>query len=228
VRILTIIPARGGSKRLPGKNSRPLGDKPLIEWSINAAKEIPDICDILVSTDCTKLVDISRRAGAIVPWLRPAILASDTASSIDVCLHALDWYESQNDKVDGVMLLQPTSPFRSRNSILSGIHLFKSEDLCSVIAVSLAKSHPLWCFKIVDRALKPFINAEGLLVRSQDLESAYVINGAFYLTTPENLRSERSFYGNTMRPLLLDNPQETLDIDTEWDWKLAEAILEMK
>ncbi|MDP1604364.1 MAG: acylneuraminate cytidylyltransferase family protein [Legionella sp.] len=225
---MTIITARGGSKRLPGKNSRPLGGKPLIEWSIDAATEIPGICDILVSTDCPQIAEISRQAGATVPWLRPTELASDTASSIDVCLHALDWYESQHDKVDGVMLLQPTSPFRSRNTILSGIHLFKSEDNCSVIAVSSAKSHPLWCFKMKDRALQPFINDEGLLSRSQDLEPAYVINGAFYLATPDTLRNDRSFYGNTMCPLIIDNPKETLDIDTEWDWKLAEAILGMK
>ena len=108
MRILALIAARGGSKRLPGKNMRLLGGKPLIIWSIDVAKNIPDICDILVSTDDPAIAAVCTEAGAYVPWLRPAELSTDTASPVDVALHALDWYRAKKGSVDGLLLLQPT------------------------------------------------------------------------------------------------------------------------
>ena len=92
MRILALITARGGSQRLPGKNIRTLGSKPLIIWSIDVAKNIPDICDILVSTDDPAIAKVCTEAGAYVPWVLPAELATDTANSVDVALHALGWY----------------------------------------------------------------------------------------------------------------------------------------
>ena len=124
MKILALIPARGGSERLPDKNTRLLGDKPLIVWSIEIIKDIPEICDILVSTDDIDISKISKESGALLPWLRPAELATDTASSVDTALHALDWYEAEKGAVDGLLLLQPTSPFRSRDTIYKGIKLF--------------------------------------------------------------------------------------------------------
>ncbi len=227
MRILALIAARGGSKRLPGKNMRLLGEKPLVAWSIDVAKGIPEIYDILVSTDSDEIARIARNSGTMVPWLRPPELATDTASSIDVCLHALEWYESKNGKVDGIMLLQPTSPFRSRDSISRGIELFRLHQHRPVIGVSLAESHPMWCFKIEEETMRPFVEGGGLNVRSQDLPTAYVVNGAFYLITPDDLRELKSFYSENMVPLVIDTPEENLDIDTEWDWKLAEAIFKL-
>ncbi|NDB69694.1 MAG: acylneuraminate cytidylyltransferase family protein, partial [Methylocystaceae bacterium] len=93
MKILALVTARGGSKRLPGKNLRKLDGIPLIVWSINIAKGVDTICDILVSTDSPSIANVARDAGALVPWLRPAELATDTATSVDVSLHALDWYE---------------------------------------------------------------------------------------------------------------------------------------
>ena len=119
-----MVTARGGSKRLPGKNICILGGRPLIQWSVDAAKDIPEICDILVSTDDSQIAGIALSAGALVPWLRPAALATDTASSAAACIHALDWYEAERGKVDGLLLLQPTSPFRTRATIQQGIRLF--------------------------------------------------------------------------------------------------------
>ena len=148
MRILALITARGGSKRILRKNIRPLGGKPLIVWSINIAKDIGGIVDILVSTDDPKISEVAKNAGAMVPWLRPPELATDTASSVDVCLHALEWYEKENGKIDGLMLLQPTSPFRSRDTVLQGIELFRKQKRRPVIGVSTAKSHPMWCFEI--------------------------------------------------------------------------------
>jgi CMP-N,N'-diacetyllegionaminic acid synthase len=142
MRILALIPARGRSKRLPGKNIRVLGDKPLIVWSIDVAKDIPEICDILVSTDDSAIASICTDAGALVPWLRPADLATDTASSVDVVLHALDWYETQKGKVDGILLLQPTSPFRTKETMHKGIELFQSKHQCSVLPSSTTRTSP--------------------------------------------------------------------------------------
>ena len=225
MRILALITARGGSKRIPGKNARLLGTIPLVTWSINIGKGIPEICDILVSTDDSTIAEISRDAGALVPWLRPADLATDTASSVDVCLHALDWYEGQNGKTDGLLLLQPTSPFRSRNTVVRGIDLFRASNLRPVLGVSPAISHPLWCFQIQGETLRPFIEATDLDLRSQDLPLAYVINGAFYLIAPADLRRLRSFVNDNAVPLLIEEPQECIDIDSEWDWKMAETIV---
>ena len=116
--LLAIIPARGGSKRLPRKNIRPLGGKPLIEWSIDICSGNKSICDILVSTDDVEIQEIAKNSGALVPWLRPNHLSTDETSSIEVALHALDWYEDKNGSVDGVILLQPTSPFRNKDTIV--------------------------------------------------------------------------------------------------------------
>lgn len=225
MRILALITARGGSKRLPGKNIRLLGGNPLIVWSIDIAKNIPDICDVLVSTDDPEIAEISRRAGALVPWLRPAELSTDTASSVDACLHALDWYESERGAVDGLLLLQPTSPFRSRETVLRGIDLFANSQRRSVLGVSPAQSHPMWCVRVDGTSMRPFVEGGGLNARSQDLPKAYAPNGAFYLIEPGELRERRSFCNDATVPLIIDAPSESVDIDTEWDWALAEALL---
>jgi N-acylneuraminate cytidylyltransferase len=224
MRILAFITARGGSKRLPGKNIRTLGGKPLIMWSIDVARDIADVCDILVSTDDSGIAKIARDGGALVPWLRPVELATDTAKSVDVCLHALDWYEAQKGEIDGLMLLQPTSPFRSRETVLRGIELFRKNQYRYVISVSPAKSHPMWCFRLEGNFLHPFVEGDGINIRSQDLPLAYTINGGFYLIAPNDLRKKKSFYSKNMLPLVIDDWEESIDIDTESDWKEAESI----
>jgi CMP-N,N'-diacetyllegionaminic acid synthase len=228
LKILALLTARGGSKRLPGKNIRLLGGKPLVVWSIDIAKGIPEIIDILVSTDDPEIAEVSRNAGALVPWLRPAKLASDTVSSAAACLHALDWYEGANGKVDGLLLLQPTSPFRSRDTIQRGIKLFRRNLRRLVIGVSPAVSHPMWCFRVAGDTMRPFLDAGGLHMRSQDLPPAFVVNGAFYLIAPEDFRLLKAFYSDEAVPLVIEAPEETIDIDTEWDWRMAEAVLALK
>jgi CMP-N-acetylneuraminic acid synthetase len=225
MRILALITARGGSKRLPGKNIRALGGKPLIVWSIDVAKEIAEICDILVSTDAPSIAAVCTEAGALVPWLRPADLATDTASSVDVALHALDWYESENGAVDGLLLLQPTSPFRAKKTVRRGIELFRKNAQQPVLGVSPTHAHPMWTLKMDGDNLVPFMHEHGLGTRSQDLPPAYVVNGSFYLISPTELRACRSFVGAKTIPLLIESPQESLDIDTEWDWNVADAAL---
>ena len=122
--MVAFIFARGSSKGLPGTNIRPLGGKPLIAWSIEHALAVERIDRVIVSTDSDEIASISKHYGAEVPFIRPANLATDTANSVDVALHALDWYETYHGKVDGLLLLQPTSPFRSKSNVLRGIKLF--------------------------------------------------------------------------------------------------------
>lgn len=227
MRVLALIVARGGSKRLPGKNIRMLGGKPLIAWSIEAAKGIPEICEILVSTDNSEIAAACSAAGAYVPWLRPAELATDTASSVDVALHALDWFEAEKGAVDGLLLLQPTSPFRTKKTVSRGIELFRENGLQPVLGISPTHTHPMWTLKVVDDHLVPFMEEHGLEMRSQDLPPAFVVNGSFYLISPAELRACQSFVEVKTTPLLIDSPQEALDIDTEWDFQIAEAVLLM-
>lgn len=143
MKILALILGRGGSKRLPGKNIRLLGGKPLIVWSIDVAKYIPEICDILVSTDDPAIQAVSKESEALVPWLRPADLATDTSSSVDAALHALDWYEAENGAVDGILLLQPTSPFRTKETVRRGLALFKKNNHKTVLGISHTHAHPM-------------------------------------------------------------------------------------
>jgi len=186
---------------------------------------MPDIVDVLVSTDDPAIAEVARTAGALVPWLRPNRLATDSASSVDVCLHALDWYEAERGKVDGLLLLQPTSPFRSRESLERGIQLFHTHQSRPVIGVYPAKSHPTSCFRIDGEKMVPFIDRVNHQLRSQDLPPAFAVSGALYLIAPGDLRRSRSFFGNDAVPLVSDAPEESIDIDTEWDWRMADTFL---
>ena len=197
----------------------------MIVWSIDVAKGIPEICDILVSTDAPAISAVCTDAGALVPWLRPTELATDTASSVDVVLHALDWYEAEKGAVDGVLLLQPTSPFRTKETVRMGIELFRTHDQQPVLGVSPTHTHPMWTLKMENGLLVPFMHEHGFGTRSQDLPPAFVVNGSFYLMTPTVLRTLRSFVGPTTTPLVIASPPEDLDIDTEWDWAVAVAAL---
>lgn len=226
MKILAVIPARAGSKRLPNKNKLLLGGKPLIIWSIDAAQGIPEICDILVSTDDPEIADISKNAGALVPWLRPAELATDTATSVDVALHALDWYEKEKGEIDGILLLQPTSPFRKKTSLIAGIEKFVKSLDKSVIGVSPTHYHPMWMLKIGNEGfLQKFIDGDGVNIRSQDLPPAFFINGTFYLISPTNIRKEQSFFSEKTLPLTITDELEAIDIDTEFDFKVAKRLI---
>jgi len=134
-KILGLILARAGSRRVPGKNRKRFGGKPLVVWSIEAAKGVSGIIATLVSTDDPVVARVSRRQKALVPWMRPRRLASARASSGSAALHALNWYEKKFGKVDGVMLFQPTSPFRKKASIRKAISLYKRNRYLPVISV---------------------------------------------------------------------------------------------
>lgn len=222
-RLLAIVPARGGSKRLPRKNVLLLEGKPLIAWSIAAARDSGCFVDVLVSTDDAEIAETARAHGALVPWLRPPELATDTARSIDVVLHALDWYERERGAVAGMMLLQPTSPFRTAGTIRAAATRFLDLGAdAPVVGVSPAETHPAWTFSLEGSRMHPFCGWEGLKLRSQDLPAAYTVNGAIYVSTPTRLRATQSFYAPDMHALVMTDRAESQDIDTAEDWASAE------
>jgi len=224
MKILALIPARSGSKRLPGKNIRIFGGKPLINWSIEVAKEIPAICDVLVSTDDSQIASIAEAAGASVPWLRPKDIAADDTPSIEVALHALNWYESMNGEIDGLLLLQPTSPLRSKTTIQKGIDLFETHERKSVIGVSHVQNHPMWTLRQAGDYITPFFDSNEFELKEQDLPQAFVVNGSFFLSSPEVLRRNKKFMELMAVPLLSSSLNEDVDIDTIQDFERAEEI----
>ncbi|ANH68938.1 cytidylyltransferase domain-containing protein [Mitsuaria sp. 7] len=223
-RLLALVPARGGSKRLPRKNVLPLGGRPLIRWSIDAARDSGVCVDVLVSTDDEEIAQTARAAGAMVPWLRPAELATDTAGSAGVIAHALAWYEQTHGAVDAVLLLQPTSPFRSAAAIRGAVNAYADQPGPTrhpVVSVSPAASHPAWTFAWQDGELRPSLGWEPLALRSQDLTPAYALNGALYVIPAEDARTARPIVRPGVLPFVMTDARESLDIDTADDWALA-------
>lgn len=226
-RFLAVVPARGGSKRLPRKNVLPLAGKPLIAWTLDAARASGVLDDLVVSTDDPEIAEAARQAGAAVPWLRPPELATDTATSQTVLRHALEWHLRERGPVSAVVLLQPTSPFRSAASIRGAIAAYRAQPAGApqaVVSVSPASQPPHWCFGIEGGEMHPFLGWEGLRKRSQDLPPAYALNGAVYVIPSAQLMDGGPLLRPGMRPFVMSDAREAMDIDTEDDWLAAQAL----
>lgn len=226
--ILCLILARKNSKRLPNKNKLLLGGKPLIQWTFDIAKKIFNTNNILLSTDDEYLVEIAKDNKILAPWLRPSYLAEDNSSSEDSALHAIDWYERNYSFTDGILLLQPTSPFRNIETIKKGINIFLTNQNKTVIGVSRCKQHPKLCMVENCNQLYPYDKDKEVEKSSTNLNTVFHINGSFYLTTLDSLRSNRTFTPNGSIPLICDNFYEAIDIDTEDDYLLAKLIEKSK
>jgi N-acylneuraminate cytidylyltransferase/CMP-N,N'-diacetyllegionaminic acid synthase len=226
LRVLGIIPARAGSKRLPGKNTRLLGGRPLAAWTFQAASASTSLTKVCLSTDDRSLCDIARAYGIDAPFLRPAELASDTATSVSVMLHAIEHYERHEEFFDAVVLLQPTSPFREASTIDRAVDVFKSTyGTRDYIGVSRATPPPEWCFKVRDGLLEPIVSWDAFKVRSQDLSPSWRVNGAIYIHCVQRLKQLGTLIHEYCAPLPFDNEHEVLDIDTQEDWDQAIAVL---
>jgi len=222
-RVLAIIPARGGSKRLPRKNVLPLAGKPLIVWSIEAALASVYIDKTIVSTDDAEIAEISRIAGASVPFMRPPELASDTATSADVVMHALDYLDSQNDHYDYSVLLQPTSPLRTNTDIDAALELCIEKDANSIISVCETDHSPLWENTLPpDHSMVGFINESIAKLRSQDLPTYYRINGAIYISKTDDFKVRRTFFVPEKIYASIMPKERSIDIDTALDFAIAE------
>ena len=196
-RVIAIIPARGGSKGLPGKNIRPLCGKPLIAWSIERARQSRHIDTVVVTTDSQNIADVALGCGAEVPFLRPAHLASDTASSVDTVLHTLDYYRDILGKTfDYVVLLEPTSPLREPGDIDSMLNklLANADDFDAIVSVGEVHEHPSIMKRLEGNTMQPFYTDLAMTGRRQDNVPAYFPYGVAYIVTANTLYSLRTFY----------------------------------
>lgn len=219
--VLAVIPARAGSKRFPGKNLAVLGGKPLIAWSIEAARSSRFVDRIVVSSDSTKIIDEARSFGADAPFVRPAHLAADGASTWDTLAHALDEVAG----FDLVVLLQPTSPLRTTADVDAAIQL--SVDRGSpVVGVCRASKPPEWLYYLEDDHMEPVVGGDRVVSRRQDARPAFAINGAVYVASVESLRENQGFLGADTLAYEMP-PERSVDIDDELDLRLAASILEV-
>jgi N-acylneuraminate cytidylyltransferase/CMP-N,N'-diacetyllegionaminic acid synthase len=219
LKILALIPARGGSKGIPRKNIKPLAGKPLIGWTIEAALQSGSIASVVVSTEDEEIAEVARRHGAQVPFLRPAELAQDNTPSIDPVLHAIDQFKQH----DFLLLLQPTSPLRTVEDIDACIRLAADNGAQSVVSVSEPGTHPYWMYRLgPDQRLTPLLEVEPVS-RRQDLPPVYAPNGAIYLVHIESLRRHRRFVTTESMAYIMP-PERSVDLDNMLDWKLAELL----
>lgn len=220
MKILFLIVARGGSKRLKNKNIKILGNKPLIEWTISHAKKLTKIDNIVVSTDDQRVQEISKKAGVLCPWLRPKELATDDAATIDVAIHAIKWFESKFYKLDGVFLLQPTSPFRDINKTSEALEIFRKQRK-SVVSVTNFESKDKNTYMIKNNYLEKIDKTE----QHKKNDSLYYISGSFYISTIQNLIKRRSFFSKDTIPFMINSPSESIDIDYIEDFYEAEKYV---
>ena len=221
MRVLAIIPARGGSKGVPGKNLRPLAGKPLITWSIEQALAAERVADTVVSTDDPHIADVARSAGARVPFLRPAELATDTAPTEPVMRHALEMMESREGSYDAVLLLQPTSPLRLRGTIDRAIDEFQASGADSLLGV--VESHAFFWQRDPVRAMYDYRNRP----RRQDIAPAdrrFRETGSLYLTRRDDFLAENNRLAGRVA-LFEMNDCEGWEIDTIADFAVLDALI---
>ncbi|RZJ27250.1 MAG: acylneuraminate cytidylyltransferase family protein [Brevundimonas sp.] len=195
-RVLAIVPARAGSKGLPGKNVRPLAGKPLLAWPIAAARASAHVDRVIISTDDQGFADIAVAHGADAPFLRPAELASDTAPSIDFILHAVETLAEAGDAYDYVVLLEPTSPLTEGADVDAALAQLVAADADAIVGVSkLEAVHPAFAVrKSEDGGIAPYASASfGEMPRRQDIEPLFALDGTLYVSTVDALRRERGF-----------------------------------
>ena len=224
---LFLIPARGGSKGVPGKNIRKLGDLPLIAYSIKDALAVaPDPSDVIVSTDSQEISEVARRYGASVPFLRPEELATDTAGSREVMLHAADFMNQRGGGYDSIVLLQPTSPFRVTDDIGKAIDLFYTQRPDMVVSVKSASTNPYYnAYECREDGFLKISKGDGLITRRQDAPPVWEFDGSIYVIEIEALRRYPSLA--RMRKILHipNSVTHNIDIDTELDFLFAEHLL---
>ena len=219
---LYLITARGGSKRLPGKNTRILGDKSLLAYSIDIARKFSSDEDICLSTDSTEIMSTAAACNLKVPFLRPPALASDTAGSREVVLHALDFYKAKGIHYNKVILLQPTSPFRKGQQISDMLNLYSSS-LDMVVSVKESYYSPY--FSLFEEDTSGNLHTSKPGISRQDSPNIYAYNGSVYVINANSLYKSNFDQFRNVRKYVMDEIH-SIDIDTQFDWWIAEKIVE--
>jgi len=228
MRILGLIPARGGSKGIPFKNKKLLNGKELIRYSIESGLACPLIDEVVVSTDNVEIAKIAKTAGAQVPFLRPEELAADDSPTIDMVIHALEFLKKNNQNFDAICLLQPTVPFRNYEDVVDTILKFKETDADSLISVREVPHiyNPHWIYQENKKTgfIERVISAEKMISRRQDLPRNFHRDGSIYITKTEVILSKKSLYGEKLIYHEMTN-SPNINIDTKKDWIDAELYL---
>lgn len=220
---IAIIPARSGSKGVRDKNIRDLCGKPLMVYTIEAALESGEFDEVMVSTDSERYAEIARQYGANVPFLRSAKTASDTASSWDMVDEVLSCYAALGKTFDTFCLLQPTSPLRTKEDIRGAYELFRAKAEFAVVSVCETEHSPLWCGQLPeDGEFTNFLPKETPKQR-QAAGKYYRLNGAIYIVDTKRFKEERFLYRKGSYAFIMKQ-EHSIDIDTEMDFRIAEAI----
>lgn len=225
--MIAMIPARGGSKGLPGKNIRELCGKPLIAHTIEAALHAEGIDRVIVTTDSQEIADTAKRYGAEVPFLRPAELAGDTSSAVDVYLHAVDYLEAHGEApIEKFMVLLPTAPLRSAKHIEAALREFGEKKADTLISMKEAETPISWYYeRMPDGSVRNLgFDTEKAVANRQSNATYYIPNGAIYILDKKLLREKRTYYSeNTVAYLM--SAEESVDIDNRIDFMLAEVLM---
>lgn len=228
MKTLFVIPARGGSKGVIKKNSKVLGSKPLIGYSIELARLFANDIDICVSTDDDEIIElVSNKYKLNIPFKRPTELATDSSSTYDVLLHAVDYYLKQGIKYDTLALLQPTSPFRTKKNIEDALNLFSENNIDMVVSVKESKANPY--FNLFEENNDGFLtkSKESNYSRRQDCPPVFEYNGAVYVIKIESLLQKNINQFKLVKKIVMTE-EESLDIDTPLDWQFAEFFISQK
>lgn len=230
IKVLAIIPARGGSKGLPGKNIKPLLGKPLIAYTIEQAKSSKYISEIFISTDSREIAEVSEKYGVKVPELRPVHLASDTATSASFVVYTIDKLKQQGKEFDYIILLEPTSPLRKIGDIDSCIELVLNNPEASSV-VTLGKvhmEHPAIVKKIDENnQIVPYVDQNKLITQRQEADVAYFPYGVAYLVKTDYFLKSNKFYDIDSLPFFIERWQ-CYEVDDIYDFISIEAILKYK
>ena len=223
-KILTVIPARGGSKGLPGKNIRPLYGKPLIGYSIDAAREVLEDKDICVSTDSPEIAKVVEEYGLQIPFLRPEYLATDTATTADVLLHAIEFFQRQGKNYDLLLLLQPTSPFRNGTHIREALALSRP-GIEMIVSVKRSHAAQVICCENREGYLTLPLNPQAS--RRQECPDYYEYNGAIYVIDIASFLSRKSLNFERKVKYVMDE-YASVDIDHQEDLLYAEFLMNQR
>lgn len=223
--ILGLIPARGGSKGIPRKNIAPVCGRPLLAWTVDAARASGVLDRVVLSTEDAEIADVGRRSGAEVPFLRPADLSRDHTPGLDPVIHALEILASSGYRPGWIMLLQPTSPLRTAEDIRGAAALRTNPGANSVISVCEASHPPAWLRKIgPDGDLMPYFPGEAVPATRQELPKAFALNGAIYLVRSSALQKARTFTPERTYAFVMAK-ENSEDVDTPEDLRLADLLL---
>ena len=221
---LFVIPARGGSKGIPGKNIKPLGGKPLIAYSVEVARQLAPDSDICVSTDDPAIADVVREMGLEVPFMRPDYLATDNCGTYEVLLHAVKFFEKLGRRYDTMVLLQPTSPLRTADDVRRCLEAY-TPDVDMVVTVVEAASNPYYnCYETDSDGFLHISKGDGSYVRRQDAPKAWEYNGAVYVINIDSLK-QMPLSKFPRRRMVEMERSRSIDLDTPLDWIVAEAVV---